>query len=169
MRRVSNWVRKTLGEKLSSIRQNDQELERVTTPSLRALQLYSQADSICKQSNWRVAEQLLRQALIEDPEFASAHILLAWTLRNLRRPEEEWKPHSDSALELSERASERERYFIQGSYFSMRSQQDKAIPIYEALNSATLTISGVITTYSQLILSSGNPGRPLITSYSAQS
>lgn len=133
VRRLSNWVRKTLGEKLASIRQSNQELEKVTTPSLRALQLYTQADAIGRQSNWRVAEQLFRQAILDDPEFASAHIMLAWSLFNQKKAEDEWKPPSDRALELSDGVSERERYFIQGSYYSMRFQDDKAIPIYEAL------------------------------------
>jgi len=134
VRRLSNWVRKTLGEKLASIRQSNQELEKVTTPSLRALQLYTQGEALGRiQHNWPVAEQLFRQALAEDPEFASAYTMLAWSLRNQNKPEEEWKPPSDRALQLSERVSERERYFIQGSYYSMRRQEDKAVPVYEAL------------------------------------
>lgn len=133
VRRLSNWVRERLGESLSSIRQSDQQLEKVTTPSLRALQLYTQGETLLRQRNWLVAEQLFRQALAEDPEFASAHMMLAWSLSNQKKPEDEWKPPGDRALELSERVSERERFFIQGSYYSIRRQDNKAIPIYEAL------------------------------------
>jgi tetratricopeptide (TPR) repeat protein len=133
VRRLSNWVRERLGEALSSIRQSDQQLEKVTTPSLRALQLYTQGETGARQRKWPVAEQLFRQALAEDPEFASAHMMLAWSLSNQKKPEDEWMPPGDRALELSERVSERERFFIQGSYYSIRRQDNKAIPIYEAL------------------------------------
>lgn len=131
VRRLCNWVRGTLGEALASIQGSSQELSKVTTPSLRALQLYSQANAIMKQSNHKVAEQLLRQALVEDPEFASAHMLLAWSIRNQRR--DEWRPSSERALELSERVSERERYFILGSYYDQNNEIDKAISAYQAL------------------------------------
>ncbi|MGH9531323.1 MAG: hypothetical protein ACRD2Q_02960, partial [Terriglobales bacterium] len=42
LRRLSSRVRRTLGEELSVIRQSEQKLEKVTTPSARALRLYSQ-------------------------------------------------------------------------------------------------------------------------------
>jgi serine/threonine protein kinase/tetratricopeptide (TPR) repeat protein len=138
VRRLSNWVRGTLGEALASIRQSDQELAKVTTPSLRALQLYSQANALMKRGgDQKVAEQMLRQALVEDPVFASAHNLLAWTIFNQRggnqRYAEEWRPSSERALELSERVSERERLFILGSCYSMKNETDKEISTYEAL------------------------------------
>jgi tetratricopeptide (TPR) repeat protein len=133
VRRLSNWARETLGEALASIRQSNQELEKVTTPSLRALQLYTQGEALLRQKKWPVAEQLFRQALTEDPDFASAHMMLAWSLKNQNKSEDEWKSPSDRALDLAERVSERERYFIQASFFSIRRQDLKAIPIYEAL------------------------------------
>jgi serine/threonine protein kinase len=131
VRRLSNWVRGTLGEALATIQKSEQDLAKVTTPSLRALQVYSQANALMKRGNQKVAEQLLRQALIEDPEFASAHILLAWSIRNQRR--EEWRPSSERALELSGRVSERERLFIVGSCYHQNNEIDKAISTYEAL------------------------------------
>jgi serine/threonine protein kinase len=131
VRRVANWVRGTLGEALASIQKSDQELAKVTTPSLRALQLYSQANALMKRANHKVAEQLLAQALVEDPEFASAHMLLAWSIRNQRR--DDWRPSSERAFELSERVSERERLFILGSYYQQKNEIDKAISAYEAL------------------------------------
>jgi hypothetical protein len=42
---LSNRLRETLGEKLPAIRQSNAKLEQATTPSLRALQLYSQGMS----------------------------------------------------------------------------------------------------------------------------
>jgi len=60
--------------------------QRVTTSSLRALQLYSEADGLVRVRQPDPARQLLEQALIEDPQFASANNLLAWCLYNLDRP-----------------------------------------------------------------------------------
>ena len=133
VRRLSSRLREALGENLSLIQQSAQELEKVTTPSLRALQLFSQADALIPQGKSDVAEQLLKQAVAEDPEFASGYTHLAHTIRNQRRPEEEYRPHAERAVKLSEKVSDRERYFILGSYYSMLGQDEKAITTYEAL------------------------------------
>ena len=134
VRRLSNRVRNTLGEKLSSIQESEQKLEKVTTPSLRALQLYSQADALIRQEEGQApAEELLKQAVTEDPEFASGYMHLAWAIRNQGKPESEWRPHSERALELSKTTTERERYFIRGSYYQQIGEDEKAIAPYQAL------------------------------------
>jgi DNA-binding winged helix-turn-helix (wHTH) protein/tetratricopeptide (TPR) repeat protein len=134
IRRLSNWTRETLGETLPSIQQSSAALEKVTTPSLRALQLYTQAMPLVNQFKWGPAEQVLKQAMTEDPEFASAHIMLAHMIRYQRKAEKEWGPSAQRALELSERTSQRERYFIQGSYYQiLRRDYEKAVASYEAL------------------------------------
>ena len=137
VRRLSNWVRRELGEALKSIRQSNQQLERVTTPSLRALQLYSQAYALMADQRWPVVEQLLREALVDDPDFATAHIMLAWAIRNqkggIEQRGDEWRASSERARELSDRVSERERYFILGSYYHQRDEYEKAGSAYEAL------------------------------------
>ena len=89
VRRLSNWMRETLGETMERIDRSNRELERVTTPSLRALQLFTEADSASRRGEWAVSAQFTRQALLEDPDFASARTWLAWALYNLRDPE--WK------------------------------------------------------------------------------
>jgi tetratricopeptide (TPR) repeat protein len=134
VRRLSNRVRETLGEALSGIQQTDQDLAKVTTPSLRALQLYTQADAaLVARGDGPVAEELLRLAVSEDPDFASGFLHLAWAIRKQRRPKEEYLPHAERALQLSERTSERERYFIRGSYYQMIGQEDNAAAAFEAL------------------------------------
>ena len=151
VRGLSSWVRETLGEAVNEIQVNTEKLEKVTTPSLRALKLYSQAMAISSHqsprsdptavsqgrhllpSQWETIEFLLRQAVAEDPEFASAHILLAWTLAEQGGPVDEFWQHADRALELSEMTSERERYFILGSYHDMKARTEQAITAYEAL------------------------------------
>lgn len=131
VRRLSNWVRETLGETMERIELSNRQLEKVTTPSLRALQLFTEADSASRRAQWAVSAQLTSQAIVEDPDFASAHIWLAWALKNLSDPD--WKTEAQRGLSLSDRVSERERYFILGSYELMTDHTDRALPAFEAL------------------------------------
>jgi tetratricopeptide (TPR) repeat protein len=135
IRRISNHVRAALGEAPPPGDPEEGGLAKVTTSSLRALQLYSQADLLMRQGGGyqAAAEELLRQAVAEDPTFASAWIHLAWTLRNQERPLAEYQPYAETALRLADATTERERYFIRGSYYEMLGQREKAIAAYEAL------------------------------------
>lgn len=133
VRRISEKVRALLGENPPSIREERERLVKVTTTSLKALQLYSRADAVIAGINDPVAEELLKQAVAEDPEFASAYIHLAHAIRNQRKPKEEFLPAAETAFRLSEKTTERERYFIRGSYYSFLGQYDKSITSYETL------------------------------------
>ena len=131
--RLSNRVRARLGEALADIERSARALEKVTTPSLSALQLFSEADALIALGKSDVAEGLLRQAVAEDPDFASGYMHLAWTISNQQKPATEYLPPAERALELAERVSERERYYILGSYHSMVGQDEQAVTAYEAL------------------------------------
>jgi len=135
VRTLADRVRGALGERLESIQDPSRGLARVTTPSLRALHLFTQADAVIARSSEgdATAEQLLREAVAEDPEFASGYMHLAYALANQRRPREEFLPYAKRAFELSNRSSERERYFIQGGYFSLAGEDQKAIAAFRAL------------------------------------
>lgn len=133
MRELSNQMRQTLGEKLPSIPESNQKLEKVTTPSLRALQLYSQGMALVNERKWAQAADWLEQSVREDPQFASAHILLAHCYSNLDR-DQEAAPHYQRAFELANTTTDRERYFILGSYYQRFARdQEKAIQAYEIL------------------------------------
>jgi DNA-binding winged helix-turn-helix (wHTH) protein/tetratricopeptide (TPR) repeat protein len=142
VRRLSNRVRETLGEKSALIQQSEKSLEKVTTPSLHALQLYTKADELMRApadneaaavANQAAAAELLRQALAEDPSFASAHLLLGFTFLN-REKEAEAKPEFQRALDLADTTPDRERLFILGSYYgAVKKDHPKAIEVYEAL------------------------------------
>lgn len=134
IRRLATAVREALGEERSRMAAAEAELARVTTPSLRALQLYTQADRvIATPEGNKVAVELLRQAIIEDPTFASAHMHLAHALRNEGQPRENFLPFAEKAYELSETTPTRERFFIRGGYHSMRGEWEEAATNYEAL------------------------------------
>jgi serine/threonine-protein kinase len=150
VRQIAFRVREGLGEMLSTIRTSDTALEKVTTPSLHALQLYSQAAAFMHGdgNEWRndAAEPLLRQAIAEDPTFASAHILLAWAMGNQGRPQAEFLVPARRAVELAGQTSDVERYFIEASYHDLASRSNapsstnfdvqrlrRAVALYEAL------------------------------------
>ena len=133
LRVLSSWSRETLGEKLTEIRESEEQLEKVSTPSLRALQLFTKADALISQGRSDLSEELLKQAVAIDPEFASAHIFLAWAIRNQGKPADEYLKHAERAFQLAETTVDRERYFIQGSYSSMKDDQESAVQAYQVL------------------------------------
>ena len=133
LRRLSNQLRERLGEALPLIAQSNQALEKATTPSLRALRFYSLGMTLVNEQKWREAAALLDQAVREDPQFASAHIYLAHCYSNLDR-EDQAGPHYQKAFELADKTTDRERYFILGSYYSrFLHDPDKAVQNYEIL------------------------------------
>ncbi|MEE8366813.1 MAG: hypothetical protein V3S30_00715, partial [Thermoanaerobaculia bacterium] len=115
------------------------ELEPVTTNSLQAAQLYTLANRMLLRHNLggkdmnAAAEELLLEAVAEDPAFASAHLLLAWAVMRQGRATGDFLPHADRALELLESATEAERFFIRGSRLSLAEEHEASIPIYQAL------------------------------------
>ena len=137
VRRLSSRVRETLGEQLRLIQQSDQKLAKATTPSLRALQHYSRGvvlvDYPAASNKWGSATELLQQAVAEDPVFASAHIWLAHSLHNIGKKEEA-TPHYERAFELADSTTDRERYFILGSYYWRHlGDNEKAAQAFEVL------------------------------------
>ncbi|RPI27101.1 MAG: hypothetical protein EHM61_09600 [Acidobacteria bacterium] len=131
--RLSDWVRTSLGETGVSNEDRQQRLEKVTSRSLRAVQLYSRAMALGNQDEWAAAEQLLRQATEEDGDFASAYILLAHSMNNQGKPRSNWLPFAERAFQLSGATSDRERYFIRGSYFGFIDDAEQAISAYKTL------------------------------------
>ena len=127
VKRLALQVRGLLGETLSSIQQHEKRLVKVSTPSLDALRLYTEADAIVggMTFQWSAAVELLEQALAADPDFASAHLLMARVLGILERHEESAR-HLDRAMELSDRAPEGERYHIRSVYFDAQGNAERA-------------------------------------------
>jgi tetratricopeptide (TPR) repeat protein len=144
-------VREALGEALPSIERSRVALEKVTTPSLPALQLYSKAAALLEGDVWRgkpeamgrygTAEALLKKATEADPTFASAWFLLAFAICQQNRPDAECKPPVERAMALSPSMGPAERYLIEAytheqRYDPMsadRSELAEAARSYEAL------------------------------------
>ena len=133
LRRLSNGVREALGESRQAVHQDDRRLERVTTPSLTALRLYTDSYRLGDRGDWRPALEFARQAVREDPAFAAAQIWLAWTLQRNAAPAADVEAAAARAVQLADNATEQERHWIIGSYHSLRREFEKAIPQYELL------------------------------------
>jgi tetratricopeptide (TPR) repeat protein len=67
----------------------------------------------------------IQKVLEADPEFAFGHYLLATVT-----PPPQAKPHADKAVELSKKASDGERRYIEAVFLTRAQQHDKAIEIF---------------------------------------
>lgn len=136
VRDLSNRIRASLGEARREIATTGQALEKVTTPSLKALQRYSQGMALlvpdASDTQWSAAGALFEQATREDPEFASAYCYLSWTWWRSNDPARALAA-SERAFQLSDRVTERERLFIRGTYFQQRRRRNELRAEYEAL------------------------------------
>ena len=129
--RLSGRVRKALGENPDLVQDSVEKLEKVTTPSLRALQLFSQADRLMTIAD-RAATELLEEAVKEDPNFASAHLYLRYAYANLGQVENS-KFHLQRAFQLADAVPERERLWIIAEHYREENQLQKAAEEYETL------------------------------------
>jgi tetratricopeptide (TPR) repeat protein len=134
IREAARWLRRSLGERSSDL-PSGASLEAVTTPSLQALRFFSEGMVGINSQQWAQAEAMLKLAVAEDPEFASAYVYLMHAVRNQRKPESEseWRGYLARARELAPQVSERERLFILGSTHALDGDVDGAVAFYEAL------------------------------------
>ena len=129
---VSRGLRRGAGESLWSVR-TSQPLEEVTTGSLEALRLYSQALKVGDQDGDPVAAiPLLKQAVLLDTTFAMAYRKLGAFLGNYRE-----RGAADLALERAYRYRSRlpaaERYLTIGAYYDNAGMPDSALAAYRTL------------------------------------
>jgi tetratricopeptide (TPR) repeat protein len=124
-------MRRSLGESLASIEASDTPLSRATTPSLEALRAYDSAQRSNLLQKYEEAISFGLRAIELDPNFASAHLSVSTNYGNLGETEAARK-HAQSAFELRERASERERFdIVENYYWSVTMDIDKAIETLE--------------------------------------
>jgi len=123
---LARRVRKDLGESLTGINNNSLPLAKVTTRSLEALQLYSRATDSMAQGDADKAQALLQSALGLDPDFAMAHRRLARLYLSVGNREKELE-HLTRAYNLRNAVTDGEQRLIEGSYFSVQGQYEKAV------------------------------------------
>jgi eukaryotic-like serine/threonine-protein kinase len=129
--KAATRLRSKLGESLSSVEKYATPAEEATTPSLDALQAYSLGRKFFFEKGNTAGLPYLKRAVELDPNFAIAYRAMGAIYFNLNQ-------HSLAgenvrrAFELREKVSERERFYIESSYYWMGTGElDKAISVDE--------------------------------------
>jgi eukaryotic-like serine/threonine-protein kinase len=127
---AASSLRQKMGESLSSVQQFAKPLEQATTSSLEALQAFTLGEREHLKIRDDAAIPHLKKAIELDPNFAMAYATLGVAYYNLGR-NAEGSAALKKAYELRERASERERFYIEAHYCDeVTNDQEKAIVVY---------------------------------------
>jgi len=130
--RLSKRLRRRIGESLKTIRASE-PLERVTTGSLEALRLYSQAVQADTRGEWDRAIALLDQAIALDTGFAMAYRKLAVELFNTFGAPSRMNAASTNAFRHRDRLPPLERHMTTAWYYSrVEFDRDKTEQAYRA-------------------------------------
>lgn len=147
LHREASAIRLALGEQRDRLHGGDPKVEPAATKSLRAFQLYNQSYQLGRENNWGAALEVAHRVVVEDPDFASGWVWLAWATRNSEMrsaiPESDeskiakvrphYRPFLDQALALVDSVPTWERYWIQGSYRTLLGDSEGSVPMYQAL------------------------------------
>jgi DNA-binding winged helix-turn-helix (wHTH) protein/tetratricopeptide (TPR) repeat protein len=125
--RIGDDVRAALGEQAAEIHRTDVQFEKVTTPSFEALKLFNIGNAFQAAGEPASAVTPLEQAVQLDPGFASAWTLLGWARMGAHKPGKDALEAFRRGLSLSDQVSERERLFIQHSWYFANNDYDKAL------------------------------------------
>jgi len=124
-------LRGKLGESLASVQKFDKPLDEATTPSLEALQAYTEGSRLAREKGDTDALPLLKRAVELDPNFARAYASLGIRYNNLGQATRAIE-NVRKAYELRDRVTEREKYYISCTYFTLvTGELEKAIQQYE--------------------------------------
>jgi serine/threonine protein kinase/tetratricopeptide (TPR) repeat protein len=128
---VTGAMRQKLGESLASVQKFDKPLEEATTSSLEALKAFSLGDQQHMVLDEDLASVPFYQRAIElDPNFALAYGRLGVVYGNMDQAEVSFK-FLKQAFDRRERASERERLYIESHYYGALGQIEKSIASWE--------------------------------------
>ena len=118
-------IRRQLGESIASLRQFDVPLEQATTSSVDALKAYTIAeDLLLRTDDTDEAVAFLKRALELDPDFAMAYARLSSATSSLGRRDDE-VTYAREAYARRQRATEAERFYIEGRYLCHRARLDR--------------------------------------------
>ena len=109
----------------------DRDLKDVTTSSLKAYKAYVEGVKLHEELREQEAIPHLEQAVELDPDFAMAWAKLSVSSGNLGRKDKATE-YAKRALDLVDHLSPRERYYIEGRYYSLDPREgERAIAAYE--------------------------------------
>jgi len=121
---LANKVRRDLGESLGGIEKSSRPLAQVTTTSLEALQLYSQAKDAKDQGKDGQAPALLQAALRLDPDFAMAHMRLGQYYAAVIGRNERALAELERAYQLRQGVTDREQRRIEAAFYDLQERYD---------------------------------------------
>ncbi len=111
----------------------DREVETITTSSTEAYKYYREGMEYFSKADYLKCIPLMETAVAIDPEFAMAYRNMAVAYENIGYRTEAIKRYQ-KAFELSNKVSERERFYIHGNfYLHSETTYDKALKNYEEL------------------------------------
>jgi serine/threonine protein kinase/tetratricopeptide (TPR) repeat protein len=122
---LATRIRRDLGESLERIEKSNRPLARVTTPSLEALQLYSQAKDAGDQGKSEQIPGLLKGALRLDPAFAMAHLQLGQYYSQVVGKNEKAAEELEQAYRLRQDVTDREQGRIEAAYYNLHDQDNE--------------------------------------------
>ena len=114
---AGNDLRAKLGESLASVQRYNKPLDQATTSSLEALQAFTEGRHMQWLKGDSASIPFHKRAVELDPNFARAYAALGMAQNNLG----EYSASIESftkAFQLRDRVSERERFYIEASYYS---------------------------------------------------
>ena len=130
---VGNQLREKLGESLTSLEKYNKPLEQATTSSLEALKAFSDGRRVQNERSDADALPYHKRALELDPNFARAYAALGVCYSNLNQSGLAAE-HLKKAYELRERVSDRERFYIEATYYGfVTGEVEKANQSYAQL------------------------------------
>jgi serine/threonine protein kinase/tetratricopeptide (TPR) repeat protein len=128
--KAASSLREKLGESIGSVQKFATPLESATTSSLEALQAFTLGQAEHQKTNDEAAIPHLKRAVELDPNFAMAYATLGVVYNNLTQPTESMAALR-KAYDLRERASERERFYIESHYDDeVLSDPQKSLAVY---------------------------------------
>jgi tetratricopeptide (TPR) repeat protein len=128
---AASSLRRKLGESLTSIERYATPVEQATTPSLAALQAYSEGVKTWGIKGNQAAIPLYKRALELDSNFAMAYAHLGQAYENLG-VDALATENLNTAFRLRDRVSEREKFYIDSRYYDIVTGEDeKAVRVLE--------------------------------------
>jgi eukaryotic-like serine/threonine-protein kinase len=129
--KAASNLRQKMGESLASVQQFATPLEQATTSSLEALQAFTLGQVQHQRMNDPEAIPYLKKAVELDPNFAMAWATLGIAYHNSGRTNES-EPALKQAYDLRDRASEREKFYIEAHYYdTVAMDGEKSLAVYE--------------------------------------
>jgi eukaryotic-like serine/threonine-protein kinase len=128
---LGSRLRNKLGESLDSVQKYDTPLQKATTSNLEALQALSLAARAFRTQGEAASLPLYKRAIELDPNFALAYADLGAVYSNLNEDQLSAEC-AKKAYELRDRVTERERFWIDSTYYrSVTGELDKAAQVDE--------------------------------------